>query len=173
MTAAAMTTDRATPGENVQAVVFNLGGETFALPVGTVREILDHRDAFRMPQGPTWLAGLIEVRNEAIPMVDLRIRLGIAAAPIGVTTRILVVEIPVGDPDSPTQLTLGLIVDRVLDVATLAAASIETPPDIGVRWRSEYIDGVVRRPDGFIVLLAATNIFSDDDSAMFDIDQAA
>jgi purine-binding chemotaxis protein CheW len=165
---------------DVQAVVFNLGGETFALPVGTVREILDHRDAFRMPQGPAWLAGLIEVRGEAIPMVDLRIRLGMAAAAIGVTTRVLVVDVPVGAgtaadgaDDGARQLTLGLIVDRVLDVASFPAGAIETTPDIGVRWRSDYIDGVVRRPDGFVVLLAAGPIFSGDDDAFVALDRAA
>lgn len=186
MTAAGLMSARG----DVQAVVFNLGGETFALPVGTVREILDHRDAFRMPQGPAWLAGLIEVRGEAIPMVDLRVRLGMAAAAIGVTTRVLVVDVPVGAgaagdgmagdgmagdgaEGGVRQLTLGLIVDRVLDVASFPAASIETTPDIGVRWRSDYIDGVVRRPDGFVVLLAAGPIFSGDDDAFVALDRAA
>lgn len=176
------------PRGDVQAVVFNLGGETFALPVSTVREILDHREAFRMPQGPAWLAGLIEVRGEAIPMVDLRIRLGMTAGTIGVTTRVLVVDVPIGASctgivaggaaegvagDGTRQLTLGLIVDRVLDVASFPAASIETTPDIGVRWRSDYIDGVVRRPEGFVVLLAAGHIFSGDDDALVALDRAA
>ena len=160
-----------TPAPDMQAVVFNLGSETFALPVGTVREILDHREAFRIPQGPAWLAGLIEVRDEAIPIVDLRVRLGLSAAEIGLTTRVLVVDVPVGE----IRLTLGLIVDRVLDVASFPAASIEAAPEIGVRWRSDYIEGVVRRPDGFVVLLAAARIFSSDDGAiaLSALDQAA
>lgn len=169
--AAAPAPASARAGNGVQAVVFNLGSETFALPVGTVREILDHRDGFRMPQGPAWLAGLIEVRGEAIPMVDLRVRLGLPAAAVAVTTRVLVVDVVIDG----RALTLGLIVDRVLDVADFAASSIETTPDIGVRWRSDYIEGVVRRPDGFVVLLAASNIFSADDGALAlsDLGQAA
>lgn len=156
---------------DIQAVVFSLGGETFALPVGTVREILDHRAAFRMPQGPAWFAGLIDVRGEAVPMVDLRVRLGMAAAEIGMTTRVLVIDVPLDD----RSLTLGLIVDRVLDVASFAAATVETTPDIGVRWRSDYIEGVIRRQDGFVVLLAAANIFSAEDGALAlsAVDQAA
>lgn len=176
MTAGAAAPGAATPGRDVQAVVFNLGGETFALPVGTVREILDHREAFRMPQGPEWLVGLIDVRGEAIPMVDLRIRLGLPAAAVGVTTRVLVVDVPAADgPGGGRLLTLGLIVDRVLDVAEFPAASIETTPDIGVRWRSDYIEGVVRRTNGFVVLLAASNIFSAEDGTLAfpDLDQAA
>lgn len=160
-----------TPAANIQAVVFNLGGETFALPVGTVQEILDYREAFQMPQGPEWLAGLIDVRGEAIPMVDLRVRLGLAAAAIGVTTRVLVVDVQAGG----RLLTLGLIVDRVLEVAEFPAASIETAPDIGVRWRSDYIEGIVRQPNGFVVLLAASNIFSAEDGrlALSDLSQVA
>lgn len=151
-----------TPAANVEAVVFNLGGETFALPVGTVQEILDYRDAFQMPQGPAWLAGLIDVRGEAIPMIDLRVRLGLPAATIGPMTRILVVGVACDD----RLLTLGVIVDRVLDVATFAGDAIETTPDIGVRWRSDYIDGIVRRADGFVVLLAPARIFQAEDGAI-------
>jgi purine-binding chemotaxis protein CheW len=147
---------------DIQAVVFSLGGETFALPVGTVREILDHRAAFRMPQGPAWFAGLIDVRGEAVPMVDLRVRLGLVAAEVGLTTRILVIDVPL----EARSVTLGLIVDRVLDVASFAASAIETTPDIGVRWHSDYIEGVIRLQDTFVVLLAAANIFSAEDGAL-------
>lgn len=149
---------------NVEAVVFNLGGETFALPVGTVREILDYREAFQVPQGPAWLAGLIEVRGEAIPMIDLRVRLGLSAATVSPMTRILVVDVDCGD----RPLTLGVIVDRVLDVATFAGDAIETTPDIGIRWRSDYIDGIVRNGtgNGFVVLLAPARVFQAEDGAI-------
>jgi purine-binding chemotaxis protein CheW len=176
MTAGTMTAGAATPARDVQAVVFELAGEAFALPVGTVREILDYRDGFRMPHGPDWLAGLIDVRGEAIAMLDLRIRLGMPAAAVSETTRVLVVDVPAGDgAGGGRTLTLGLVVDRVLDVADFAAASIETTPDIGVRWRFAHIDGVVRRPDGFVVLLAASKILAGEDAvpAFPDLDQAA
>ncbi|HET9511430.1 MAG TPA: chemotaxis protein CheW [Sphingomonas sp.] len=148
-------------GGDVQAVVFGLGREMFALPVGSVREILDHRDASAIPHGPSWLIGLTDVRDQAVPMVDLRVRLGLAAADVTLATRVLVVDVPIGG----RVLTLGLVVDRVLDVSSFAAAEIEETPDIGVRWRSEYIEGVVRRPDGFVVLLATNGIFSSEEDA--------
>lgn len=158
-------------GGDVQAVVFGLGREMFALPVGSVREILDHRDASAIPHGPSWLIGLTDVRDQAVPMVDLRVRLGLAAADVTLATRVLVVDVPIGG----RVLTLGLVVDRVLDVSSFAAAEIEETPDIGVRWRSEYIEGVVRRPDGFVVLLATTGIFSSEEDARVlpDVAQAA
>lgn len=157
-------------GDCVQAVVFNLGGETFALPVGTVREILDYRPPVRLPQGPAWFAGLIDVRGVSVPTIELRTRLGQSAGSADAMTRILVVDVPIDGQ----VLTLGMIVDRVLDVATFASEAIERSPEIGVRWRSNYIEGVVRRESGFIVLLAADQIFSiDDEPSSSDLDQAA
>lgn len=140
----------------IQAVVFNLGQESFALPIGVVREILDHREAFRMPNAPAWLRGLTDVRGEMVPMVDLRVRLGLSPADVTLATRVLVVEITI---DSRA-LTLGLVVDRVFDVGTFGPDSIEPAPDIGVRWRSDYISGVIRREGGFVVLLDLAAVFN-------------
>ncbi len=147
-----------TGAADIQTVVFGLDGELFGLPVALVREILDFRDAFRVPEGPDWLTGLIDVRGEVVPMVDLRRRLGLATAEPTVTTRILVVNAIFGD----RSLTLGLVVDRVLDVSTFTAAEREPTPDIGVRWNSAHIDGLVRRNGQFVMLLDAGSIFGAD-----------
>lgn len=143
---------------DVQAVVFGLDRELFALPVALVREILDLRDAFRVPEGPGWLRGLVDVRGQAVPMVDLRLRLrlGLAAAEATLATRILVVDVALDD----RTITLGLVVDRVLDVSAFAADTIEGAPEIGVRWPSGYIAGVVRRDGGFVLLLDAPVLFA-------------
>lgn len=144
-------------GDGIQAVVFGLDQEVFAVTVGLVREILDHREAFRMPQAPDWLTGLTDVRGTSVPMVDLRLRLGMAPAAPTAHTRILVVEALLGD----TTLTLGLVVDRVIEVATFRHDEIGAAPDIGMQWRSDYIAGVVRRDDGFVVHLDLPAIFAD------------
>ncbi len=141
---------------DVQAVVFGLDRELFALPVALVREILDLRDAFRVPEGPGWLRGLVDVRGQVVPMVDLRLRLGLAAAEATLATRILVVDVALDD----RTITLGLVVDRVLDVSAFAADTIEGAPEIGVRWPSGYIAGVVRRDGGFVLLLDAPVLFA-------------
>lgn len=157
-------------GNDIQAVIFHLEAEAFALPVGAVREILDYRAPFRMPQGPAWLKGLIDVRGETLPLIDLRLRLGLEEEAFGSMTRVLIVDAPVGGQ----MLTLGLIVDKVADVATFTAAEIGIAPAIGMRWRSDYIEGVVRRPEGFVVLLAIGSLLLDEHSAALpDLSQAA
>ncbi|KTT74643.1 chemotaxis protein CheW [Sphingomonas endophytica] len=150
-------------GQDLQVVVFGLGEEEFALPVGEVREILDHRPAFRMPDAPRWLLGLTDVRGTSVPMVDLRARLGLEGADTTLSTRVLVVEVPI---DGGEPLVLGLVVDRVLDVSSFGADAIEASPDIGGRWRSEHLHAILRRGSGFIALLDLRRIFADGEAML-------
>jgi len=145
----------------VQAVTFGLGAECFAIPVTLVREILDYRETFRIPNGPAWLLGLTDVRGQGVPTVDLRTRLGLPLAEVTPATRILVIDAPLDG----RVLTLGLVVDRVLDVSSFTQAQMEAAPDIGINWPSDYILGVVRRDDGFVVLIDVEHIFSDSSDA--------
>lgn len=135
---------------SVQAVVFALASEIFALPVATVREILEYRPASRVPEGPDWLLGLLDVRGAAVPLVDLHVRLGFPAVPPSISSCILVTEVVDAGGRSAT---LGLVVDRVMDVVCIDGAEIGKPPEIGVRWRVDYLAGVVRRDGGFVLLL--------------------
>jgi purine-binding chemotaxis protein CheW len=143
----------------IQAVVFRLGEETFALPVALVREILDHTEPFHIPNAPTWLLGLTDVRGQSVPLVDLRQRLGLASAPTTLATRILVVDMASPNPRGG-RLVLGLVVDRVLDVTSFSPTDIEDMPDIGVRWRSDYIQAVMRRDNSFVVLLEPAGVLA-------------
>lgn len=142
----------------LQVVVFALGDEQFALPVAEVREILDHRAPYRVPNAPGWLVGLTDVRGASVPVIDLRARLGLSPAAITPMTRVLVVEVSLAGADAP--LTLGMIVDRVLDVRGYALAAIEPAPELGVRWHADHIRGVLRRDGNFAILLDLAHLFS-------------
>lgn len=132
-----------------QYVTFALGSEVFAVPVAVVREILDHEEAFRIPNGPDYLLGLRDVRGQGVPVIDLRLKLGLSQTVPTPHTRVLVVDVTLGE----RQLTLGLVADRVFEVAAFRDDQTEAAPDIGIRWNSDYIDGVVRRDQGFVVLI--------------------
>lgn len=146
----------------IQAVTFGLGAEIFAVPVALVREILDYRPSFRIPNGPDYLLGLTDMRGEGVATIDLRLRLGMRPVEPTPSTRILVVDVPV----TGRVLVLGLVVDRVLEVSTFSAGQIGRAPDIGVSWPSEYIAGVVKRDDGFVVLVDVGRIFSTEEVAL-------
>lgn len=139
-----------------QLVTFGLGAEVFAVPVALVREILEYRETFRIPNGPAYLLGLTDMRGQGVPTIDFRLRLGLSPFAPTPATRILVVDVPAAD----RVLTLGLVVDRVLEVCSVAADRIEAAPDIGVRWSSDYIGGVIKRAEGFVVLVEMAKIFS-------------
>ena len=156
-----------------QYVAFGLGDEVFAAPVGLVREILTYHPPSRVPNGPDYLLGLTDVRGRGVPTADLRIRLGMAPTEPTLNTRILVLDIPLED----RTLSLGLVADRVFEVTAFTADQIEPSPDIGVKWRSDYISGVVRRDDGFVVLIDLPRLLSSTDTAslasLSNIDRAA
>lgn len=145
----------------LQFVTFALGSEVFAVPVSVVREILDYEDAFRIPNGPDYLLGLRDVRGQGVPVIDLRLRLGLTRTVPTTNTRVLVIDILVGE----RMLTLGLVADRVFEVASFRGDQIEAAPDIGVRWKSDYIGGVVRREEGFVVIVELARLLDAGDRA--------
>jgi purine-binding chemotaxis protein CheW len=150
-----------------QYVTLGLGAEVFAVPVAYVREILDFAPPFGIPEGPGYMLGLTDVRGRGTPTLDLRRKLGLPGVEPTLTTRILVVDVPV---DGRT-LSLGLVADRVIEVAAFSESQIEAAPDIGVPWRSDYIQGVVRRDSGFVVIFDLARLLTGQDAAL--IAQAA
>jgi purine-binding chemotaxis protein CheW len=146
----------ASPSTHTQYVTFSLGEEVFAVPVDVVREILDHEDAFKIPHGPDYLLGLRDVRGQGVPVIDLRLRLGMSKTIKTSHTRILVLDIPLGEK----ALALGLVADKVFEVTPFSLDQIETAPDIGISWNSSYIAGVVRREGDFVVIIDLAQLFS-------------
>lgn len=158
-------------GDN-QYVTFGLGDETFAAPVGLVREILTYHAPSRIPNGPSYLLGLTDVRGRGVPTADLRVRLGMSPVEPTPNTRILVLDVPIED----RILSLGLVADRVHEVVGFAVEEIEPSPDIGIAWKSDYISGVVRRPEGFVVLIDLARLLSTTDTVLLtstEMDSAA
>ncbi len=153
-------------GAESQFVTLGLGAEVFAVPVAYVREILDYAAPFAIPDGPAYLLGLTDVRGRGTPTLDLRRKLGLPPVPPGPATRILVVDVPT----EGRTLSLGLVADRVIEVAAFAETQVEAAPDIGVPWRSEYIRGVVRRDassggGGFVVIFDLARLLTSQDAA--------
>lgn len=148
----------AAAADEASFVTIGIDREVFAVPVETVIEILDVRPVFRIPEAPPYFKGLIDLRGRAIPVIDLRTKLGLPTVTADQHTRIVVLEVPM----ETRTLALGLIADRVYEVITLDHQQIEAAPDIGSRWNSDYIRGIARRRDSFVVLLDLAKLFSTD-----------
>ena len=152
----------AAQSHDAQFVTLGIDREVFAVPVDAVLEILDMRPMFRIPEAHGYLAGLIDVRGRGVPVIDLRLKLGLPAQAANEMTRILVLEFSVGEQ----KLVLGLIADRVIEVITLDKREIQPAPAIGLQWRSDYISGVGRRNDNFVIIFELARLFSSSDVAL-------
>ena len=142
-----------------QYVTLGVGEEVFAVEVHRVHEILDLVPIVRLPNAPAHVLGMIDVRRRAVPVVDLRVKLGLSATIATPHSRILVLDVDVGGKT----IVLGLLADRVYEVTDLADHAIEPPPDIGMRWRSDYIRGVGRRGQSFVIIFDLSRLFSEDE----------
>lgn len=145
-----------------QYVTLGLGREVFAVEVDRVREILDLRPVAIVPNAPDFMLGMIDVRGHGVPVIDLRMKLGLPAAAATEHTRIIVLDVPVGD----RARLMGLVSDRVFEVTSLAEHSLEEPPSLGVSWRSDYIQSIARRNGAFVIVFDLGRLFTDSEIAL-------
>lgn len=148
--------------ENVQYVTLGVAEERFAVPVERVREILQMQPIARMPNAPDYFLGMIDVRGQGVPVVDLRLKLGLETGQDTENTRIIVLQVTLERSD----LTLGLKTDRVFEVTELDGSHLEPPPEIGARWRSDCITGIGRRNGLFVTVLDLSRLFAVSEVAM-------
>jgi len=154
--------------ETSQYITFKLGDELFAINVARVREVLEVSQITRVPSAPDYMRGVVNVRGQAIPVVDLRLRFGLPPAAETVNTRIIVMELQLDGEVT----VLGGLADSVHEVIELEPGNINPPPRIAMRWRTEFIQGMGRRGDDFIIILDVNAVFSSDMLALVDQEPA-
>jgi purine-binding chemotaxis protein CheW len=139
-------------------ITFSLAGERFAISVSHVREVLDLTTITRVPTAPAYMRGVVNVRGSAIPVVDLRLKLGLQRAVDDLNTRILVLELEVDGE----RAVIGALADSVHDVVEIQPTEVVAAPHIAMRWRSDLIQGMAKRSDQFIMMLDITRVFASD-----------
>jgi purine-binding chemotaxis protein CheW len=137
-------------------VTLGIGSEIFAIDVKFVREILGLREIALLPKAPPFVIGVIDVRGNTVPVVDLRLKLGMEPFPITDQTRILVLELTIEGHHA----TIGLMSDQVFEVAELEGSDIEAPPEVGGEWNSEFIQGISRLRGKFVIIFNLEKLFS-------------
>jgi purine-binding chemotaxis protein CheW len=138
-------------------VVFQLGGEGYALEVMRVQEVLDMQSLTEVPGGPKSLLGVINLRGHVVPVYDLRMPFGLAGD--AKQTRapcVLIIESVLG---SELQIT-GLLVDRVSDVLEFSPEEVQAAPQLGLGKATPYVRGLIRHHDAFLLVLDVDRIFS-------------
>ncbi|SRR6266571_2953750 len=140
----------------IQYLTFQLEEEVFAFDIAKVREVLDFTDVTRVPQTPEFMRGVINLRGNVVPVVDMRLKFGMPATPKTVNTCVIIVEVTV-DGEA---LVLGAMADSVQEVLDLEQEQIEPAPRIGTRLNTEFIRGMGKRGEEFIIILDIDRVFS-------------
>ena len=138
---------------------FNLGEEEFATHVGKVLNILEMTKITEVPKAPDYMKGVINLRGTVLPVVDTRIKFGMAPTEYTNNTCIVVMEIEM-DGDI---VQVGALVDSVQAVLEVENSQIQPPPSIGSKYKSEFIYGMVKVDEKFIMLLDMEKVFSTDE----------
>jgi len=148
--------------ETTQFLTFKLGDEVFALDITKVREVLDFTTVTKVPRTPEFMRGVINLRGSVVPVVDLRLKFGMTKTESSVNTCIIITEVTV---DNDTTI-LGALADSVQEVLDLEPGSIAAAPKIGSKLKTEFIKGMGKRDDRFIIILDIDKVFSSDELAM-------
>ena len=141
-----------------EALTLGIGGEVFAIDADSVHEILDMIPRTAVPGARPFVGGLINVRGKVAPLADLRVKFGMPITPPTIDSRIVVIEIDLGGEAT----VVGLLADKVYEVTSIGVSSIEDTPDIGMRWRPEFIKGIGKHGGEFIVIPNMARIFAQD-----------
>ncbi len=139
-----------------QYLTFTLNEELYAIDIANVWEILDYTPVTRVPRTPEFLLGIINLRGRAVPVADLRLKFGLPKTERTVDTCIIIVEVQL-DGESTI---MGALADSVQEVFEIDEKNIEPPPKMGTRINTEFIQGMGKQDEKFIIIIDVNKVFS-------------
>lgn len=142
--------------EATQYLTFKLDEEVFALDVAKVREILEESSITKVPQTPDFMRGVINLRGSVVPVIDMRLKFSMSRTEKTVNTCIIVVEVQLEDE----LIVLGALADSVQEVIEMEPSQIEAAPHIGSRLNTDFIRGMGKHDNRFIMILDIDKVFS-------------
>ncbi len=148
--------------ETGQYLTFALDQEKFALGIAKVREVLDYPQITRVPRMPDYLCGVINLRGNVVPVVDLRLKFAMSATERTVDTCVVIVE---AELEGETTV-MGVLADSVHEVLDLQGAEIEPPPRMGTRLNTDFLKGMGKQGEGFIMILDIDKVLSTEELAL-------
>lgn len=149
--------DGALLGEQAgQYLTFFLGQEIFAVGILAIKEIIQFGQITNVPLMPSYIRGVINLRGSVVPVIDLSARLGRGVSGVGKRSCIVVVEVAFDDE----AMDIGVMVDSVSAVIDIPQEHIEAAPAFGASVRADFIEGIGKVNDHFIVILHVGHTFS-------------
>ena len=149
-------TNRDTEQNVHQYLTFQIGGEEYAISLLNVKEIIEYDVVTEIPKTPEWVRGVINLRGNVVPVIDLAVKFRLPASVVGKLTCIVIIEAECeGEP-----AVMGIMADAVRQVIALKPEDIEVPPSFGTRVRVDYLLGMVRSGKKFCLLLDTEKVLS-------------
>ena len=145
-----------------QYLTFSLGQEMFAIGILDIREIIEYRGITTVPMVPAFVRGVINLRGAVVPVIDLAARFGRPSSEITRRTCIVIIELD----NEGEQQVLGIVVDAVSAVLEIPDSQIEPAPAFGARIRTDFIAGMGKVDERFVILLNTQNVLAVDEMAM-------
>lgn len=143
----------------LQLLTFVLDDEVYGTDINQIQEVLEYRKVTRVPRTPEYLLGVINLRGQVVPVVDLRNLFDMHCAEMTVNTCIVIVDVCVDGE----KVALGILADAVKEVIELPLSDINPPPRIGSRIDTKFISGMGKYHDEFIVILNLGRVMGDED----------
>ena len=147
--------------ETVQYLTFKLADEIFAIDVSKVREILEFTSITKVPQTPEFMRGVINLRGSVVPVIDLRLNFGMPCTEQTVNTCIIVVEVSLDGEI----IVLGALADSVQEVVEMEPDHIEPAPHLGTKLNTDFIKGMGKIDNDFVMILDIDKVFAAEDLA--------
>lgn len=144
-------------------LTFRLGNEEYGLGIMMIKEIIGMMTITAIPQTPSYVKGVINLRGKVIPVVDLRLRFSMEEIPHDDRTCIIVADIG----GEAADVLVGLIVDSVSEVMNIDPDKIEPPPSFGITLDTDYILGIAKSDSDVRILLDIGRVFSDNEISGF------
>lgn len=145
-----------------QYLTFTLNKDIYALDISSVREVLELTPITRIPRTPKFMRGVINLRGHAVPVVDMRLKFGMSRTEDTINTCIIIVEV-VFDGEGTV---MGALADSVREVIELTESMIEEPPRMGTTIKTDFIRGMGKQDDDFVIILDINKILSVEELAM-------
>jgi len=139
-----------------QYLTFTVSGEAFAIPIAAIREIIEYRQPTDVPMMPPFIRGVINLRGRVVPVIDLAVRFGRERTEVSRRTCIVILEIQ----QQEVEQEMGVVVDAVSAVVEIADSDIEPPPSFGSRLRADFISGMGKLGEKFIIILSIDHVIS-------------
>ena len=145
-----------------QFLTFLLDGEPFAINILVIKEIIEYGNLTAVPLMPDFIRGVLNLRGQVLPVIDLAARFGRPPADIARRTCVVIIEM---DNDGEKQ-DVGVVVDSVSEVMDIAADMIQPSPAFGAKIRADFIEGMVDVDGRFIIILNVDRVLSLDEMAL-------